>query len=94
VDLTTAADLQQRLEGQLSDGAQSVVVDMSDVSYCDVTGLNVLLRVQAQLPMPAARLTVLCPCRSLEIMVAALGLEHRLQLVPCRVAAGPAADRA
>ncbi|MFD9353385.1 STAS domain-containing protein [Streptomyces sp. NPDC060031] len=50
LDHDTAEPLRQALEAALADGAARVLVDFSDVEFCDSTGLNALLqgRLEAQ----------------------------------------------
>jgi anti-sigma B factor antagonist len=43
LDLYTAPRLQAALAGLLRDQADRVVVDLSEVEFCDSTGMNVLL---------------------------------------------------
>jgi anti-anti-sigma factor len=87
VDLETAPALQQRLDALLDDGVQTLVLDMSGVPFCDVAALNVLLRIHARLAERGGHVVVFGATRALRIMVAALGLEGRLSLAPCVVAA-------
>ena len=82
IDLATAPALQQRLGTLLDEGVEALVLDLSAVSFCDVTGLNLLLWVQSRLWSRGGQLTVLRPCPSLRIMAAALGLADSLHLAP------------
>jgi len=81
LDLATAPLLQERLEPLLSERVENLVLDLRDVPFCDVTGLNVLLRAQSGLSMHGGRLTVLHPCPSLRVIIAVLGLGQRLHPV-------------
>jgi anti-sigma B factor antagonist len=75
LDMATAPALRQRLESLLGEGVEDLVVDLRDVPFIDVAGLNVLLLIRSRLMLRGARLTVLRPCRSLKIMDVALGAE-------------------
>jgi anti-sigma B factor antagonist len=89
IDLATAPVLQQRLESLLDAGVEDLILDLRGVPFCDVTGLNVLVRVQTQLGSRGGRLTVLRACPTLRIMAAILNLTDCLHLMP-----GPGADPA
>ncbi len=78
IDLATAPGLERRLADLVGDGATFVIVDLSDVAFCDVPGLNALLRVEALVRFHRGRLHLLGPCRSVDMMVSLLGLTDRL----------------
>jgi anti-sigma B factor antagonist len=80
VDLATAPVLERRLDALIADGVGEVLVDLSDVAFCDVAALNVLLRAQAELSSHGGRLRLLSPCPSLGIMLSTLGLGDRLRV--------------
>jgi anti-sigma B factor antagonist len=84
IDVANVADLQRRLDETLRADVQTLVVDLSEVSFCDVGALNLLLRIQSRLAARGGRLTVLGPCPPLQIMVGALGLADQLHLVPAQ----------
>ena len=75
VDVATAPTLRRRLDALLAEGVHDLDLDLTDVPFIDVAGLNVLLLVQSRLVLRGGRLTVLRPCRSLKIMDVALGAE-------------------
>ena len=81
IDVATAPALQQRLETLLDGGVEDLVLDLQDVPFCDVSGLNMLLRVQTQLWARGGRLRVRRPCPTLRRMVAVLGLVDCLPLM-------------
>jgi anti-sigma B factor antagonist len=82
IDLATAPVLQERLESLLDTGVQDMILDLRGVPFCDVPGLNVLMRVQTQLWSRGGQLTVLGPSRTLRVMAAVLGLTECLHLMP------------
>jgi anti-sigma B factor antagonist len=89
LDLATAPALQERLESLLDTGVQDVILDLRGVPFCDVPGLNALLRVQTQLASRGGRLSVVGPPRTLRVTAAVLGLTECLHLMPA-----PGADSA
>jgi anti-anti-sigma factor len=90
IDLATSPTLEGRLGEFIQRGARSVVVDLRDVSFCDVTTVNALLRVEAQLRTAYGRLTLLGPCPWMSRMLDVLALQDRLQLVQAADAEGAA----
>jgi len=95
IDLATAPALQERLVSLLDTGIQDMILDLRGVPFCDVSGLNVLLRVQTQLGSRGGQLSVVGASRTLRVMVTVLGLTEGLHLMPAP-GAEPAdpADRA
>jgi anti-sigma B factor antagonist len=85
IDLATAPVLERRLDALIRRRIDVLVVDLSEVPFCDVSGLNALLRVQADLRTRGGRLRVLGPCQSLGRMLSVLGLNDGL---PVEEAAG------
>jgi anti-sigma B factor antagonist len=80
IDLATSPALERRLGEYVRGGARIVVVDLRDVSFCDVTTVNALLRVEAELRVADGRLTLLGPCPWMSRMVCVLRLDDRLHL--------------
>jgi anti-sigma B factor antagonist len=61
VDIATAEPLQRALDDLIRDGQTRLLVDLTDVSFIDSTGLGVLLHTVKQLRRRRGRLVVLCP---------------------------------
>jgi|1186.fasta_scaffold232823_2 anti-anti-sigma factor len=90
IDLASSPALERRLGEFISRGARTVVVDLRDVEFCDVTTVNALLRVEAELRAADGRLRLLGPCPWMSRMLSVLALQHRLQLEQPADAAGAA----
>lgn len=80
IDLATTPALERRLGEFVRRGARTVVIDLRDVAFCDVTTVNALLRVEAELRAADGRLTLLGPCPPMSRMVCVLRLQNRLHL--------------
>jgi anti-sigma B factor antagonist len=60
VDMTTAPELSQAIE-RTPDGTDLVVIDLSEVSFLDSTGLNALVQGRRTLAERDVALTVVVP---------------------------------
>ena len=92
LDLATAPRLQAVLDGLLDDGYHELDVDLDEVSFCDVSGLNVLLRARAAAVASGGHMSILGCCPSLRMMLRVLRLERMFE--PIRRDGEPAADQA
>jgi anti-sigma B factor antagonist len=60
VDLYTCPELKQELLRVIGDGATAVVVDLTETTFIDSTGLGVLIRGVERLNTGGGRLAVVC----------------------------------
>jgi anti-sigma B factor antagonist len=60
IDASTAPKLGSRLFGLADEGKRAVVVDLSEVTFIDSTGIGVLLNAAAQFAGRHGRLVVAC----------------------------------
>lgn len=56
IDISNAGLLREALQAATANGQPVIVVDMSGTEFCDSTGLNVLVRAQAQAERAGAEL--------------------------------------
>jgi anti-sigma B factor antagonist len=61
VDISGARALQQSLEGLVQEGHTRLLIDLTDVTFIDSTGIGVLLHTVRVLRRKRGRLAVLCP---------------------------------
>jgi anti-anti-sigma factor len=92
LDLATAPRLQAELEALLEDGYCELDLDLNDVSFCDVAGLNMLLRARTAATAAGGYLTVHGRCDSLRLMLRVLRLERAFERT--RRHGEPATDQA
>jgi|tagenome__1003787_1003787.scaffolds.fasta_scaffold20944091_2 anti-anti-sigma factor len=90
VDLANGHVLERRLERLVSEGVTSVVLDLTEVPFCDVPALNLFLRLHGRLRARGGGLAVAGACPPLRIMVSTLGLDGHLPLMPPEPADGAA----
>jgi anti-anti-sigma factor len=92
LDLATAPRLQAKLDDLLDGGYHELDVDLDEVSFCDVAGLNVLLRARAAAVAAGGRLGLVGSCPTLWMMLHALRLEGAFE--PIRRGGERAGDQA
>jgi anti-sigma B factor antagonist len=61
VDTAVAAPIQQALAGLVRDGHTRLLIDLTEVSFIDSTGLGILLHTLRKLRRCGGRLAVACP---------------------------------
>jgi anti-sigma B factor antagonist len=61
IDAHTAPKLGSRLFGLAEDGARGVVVDLSQVTFMDSTGIGVLLNALRHLTIRHCKMVLVCP---------------------------------
>ena len=72
LDLATAPRLQERLEGLLAAGFCRLELDLGEVAFCDVAGLNMLLHTHALAVAAGGGLLVRGSCPPLRLMLRVL----------------------
>ena len=92
LDLATAPRLQAELDDLLDDGYHELDLDLDEVSFCDVAGLNMLLRARAAAVAAGGRLGLMGSCPTLQMMLRVLRLERAFE--PVRRDGEPAGDQA
>jgi anti-sigma B factor antagonist len=61
IDAHTAPKLGSRLFGLAEDGARGVVVDLTEVTFMDSTGIGVLVNALRHLSLRRCRMVLVCP---------------------------------
>ena len=92
LDLATAPRLQAELDDLVDGGYHELDLDLDEVGFCDVAGLNVLLRARAAAVAAGGRLSLQGSCRTLRMMLRVLRLERAFE--PIRRDGEPAGDQA
>ncbi|MGI8335144.1 STAS domain-containing protein [Actinomadura scrupuli] len=77
LDLATAPLLAERLRGLLAAGCTRIVLDVAGVSFCDSSGLNVLLDIQRRASRRGGSLTLVGLRPNLARVLDAVGLTGR-----------------
>ncbi|MEV0582711.1 STAS domain-containing protein [Nonomuraea sp. NPDC050310] len=75
IDLYTAPRLQSEFTRLLQDGPQRVVIDMSQVEFCDSTGMNVLLSALKRIKEQGGVLDVAAPRPAVRKILQVTGLD-------------------
>lgn len=89
LDMATAPQLQEALIKAMTvhDQPPSLILDLTDVGFCDASGLRVLVAAQRSIQRRHGRLRLICPeGRLLRIL--------RIAQLPCLLLVYPTLDRA
>lgn len=78
LDPATAPVLDHALTGLLDRGYQQLDVDLADVTFCDSSGLKVMVDIQRRLRQGDGTLVLHDPCRSVQILLDIFGLDTAL----------------
>lgn len=82
VDLATADELSQAAASALETGPGALVIDLTEVSFLDSTGLAVLVAVTNQTTASGVRLTISNPAPRVRNVIRITGLDQFLPLTP------------
>ena len=87
VDLATGPEFERALAALPEDAMESVIVDLTDCSFMDSTGLHLLTRTQHRIDRSAGRLAVVSANRSVLRAFGLTGLDEIFAIYPSRAAA-------
>ncbi|CAM5670806.1 Anti-sigma factor antagonist OS=Streptomyces alboniger OX=132473 GN=CP975_15275 PE=3 SV=1 [Streptomyces alboniger] len=88
MDLLTSPVLRQRVHEAVADGRRSVVLDLSDVLFCDSSGVGVLIATRRLIRSCQGRLRLILPARGavdgshVNRVLAALGVRRLFEVFP------------
>ena len=81
LDIATVDAFRAELARVLDDGAEGVVIDLSEVGFIDSTGLSAILHFEAKLRRDGGRLAIVAPRGTAAAMLFTLsGLRSRLSI--------------
>ncbi|WP_353943993.1 STAS domain-containing protein [Streptomyces sp. HUAS MG91] len=88
MDLVTSPALRQQVHDAVADGRHSVVLDLSEVFFCDSSGVGVLIAARRLMRSCQGRLRLILPARGAEDgshvnrVLAALGVRRLFEVYP------------
>ncbi|NUW38668.1 STAS domain-containing protein [Nonomuraea rhodomycinica] len=82
IDVFTSHALRRRLMRALPAGAGLLIVDLSAVSFCDASGLAVLVGIQRRARPRGVALTLKAPRPLMTTLLRVTGLDRVLTVVP------------
>jgi anti-sigma B factor antagonist len=94
LDVATAPPLQRRLDTVIHRGARQLVVDLANLSFCDLAGVRVLLSADRELRTRGGRLTLLGPCGCVSRISTVFDLTSQLPIQTGADGAGAGQDGA
>jgi anti-sigma B factor antagonist len=87
IDLATAPELERALAALPEDGVESVIVDVTDCSFMDSTGLHLLTRTQRRFDRAGGRVGVVATNWSVLMLFGVTKLHEPFAIYPSRAAA-------
>ena len=87
VDLATGPEFERALGAVPEDDVASVIVDLTDCSFMDSTGLHLLTRAQQRLDSAGGRVAVVSANRCVLRAFGLTGLDEEFAIYPSRAAA-------
>ena len=87
VDLATGPEFERALGAVPEEGVASVIVDLTDCSFMDSTGLHLLSRAQRRFDSAGGRVAVVSENRSVLRVFRLTGLDEVFAIYPSRAAA-------
>ncbi|MEV3857442.1 STAS domain-containing protein [Streptomyces sp. NPDC050095] len=88
MDLVTSPALRQRVHDAVADGRHSVVLDLSDVLFCDSSGVGVLIAARRLMRSCQGRLRLILPAQGavdgshVNRVLGALGVRRLFDVYP------------
>ncbi len=88
MDMVTSPALRQRVHDAVADGRRNVVLDLSEVLFCDSSGVGVLIASRRLLRSCSGRLRLILPAKGAEDgshvnrVLAALGVRRLFEVYP------------
>ncbi|WP_202918143.1 STAS domain-containing protein [Streptomyces cavernae] len=93
MDLVTSPELRQRVHDAVADGHRSLILDLSQVRFCDSSGVGVLIATRRLIRSCQGRLRLVLPAHGAEEgshvnrVMAALGVRRLFDVYPDAAAA-------
>jgi anti-anti-sigma factor len=87
LDLSSSSELKRRVESALREGRNSVVIDLSDVTHMDSTGLAALIAAHQMTAERRGRLALVITSEAVRRTVEVRGLDRLFTIAQTRDAA-------
>ncbi len=84
IDALTAPKLGSRLFGLAEEGARGVVIDLSDVTFMDSTGIGVLMNSLRHMNLRRCAMVLVCPTERILRPFQVTGLVSHLRIFESR----------
>jgi anti-anti-sigma factor len=84
LDLSSSSELKRRVESALREGRNSVVIDLSDVTHMDSTGLAALIAAHQMTAERRGRLALVITSEAVRRTVEVRGLDRLFTIAPTR----------
>ena len=87
LDIATVPMVRETFASETVEQASTVVVDLTDLTFMDSTGLSALLTLESDLGARRRRLAIACPEGAARLVLDVAGVADRLPLYPTRAEA-------
>jgi anti-sigma B factor antagonist len=87
LDIATVPRVREAFASEALTHSGAVVVDLTEVSFMDSTGLSALLDFESELGARRRRLAIVCPEGAARLVLDVAGVAERLPLYPTRAEA-------
>jgi anti-sigma B factor antagonist len=87
LDVATTAGLRDQIAGIVDDATVPMIVDLSGVSYCDASGLAMLVGAQRRARLRGVIVAISEPSREVSELLCVNGLDHAFTMYPTLTAA-------
>lgn len=94
LDIATVPRVRAALSAHAVAGGDAVVVDLSEVTFMDSSGLSLFLTLERELRERGGRLAIACPDGAARLIFDVTGVDEHLQLYKTRDAAEAAVAQA
>lgn len=82
IDVASAAALRENLLAEFGRARTAVIIDLSGVSFCDATGLSVLVTARRRAHLLGLSLTLVAPRPSMHRLLRVTGLDRAFDIRP------------
>ncbi len=82
LDMATAPEVWEKVDGLLSAGRHRLVFDLSELSFCDSTGLSVFVRARNRSAASGGEVFLAAPQRAVRRVLEVSGLVAVLPMLP------------
>lgn len=81
VDIYSVGEFREVVEKRISNGTPEIILDFSELSYMDSTGIGVLIELRKQTIETGQKLIILNPRQNIKKIMALTGIDNILEII-------------